>query len=789
MSQLYHILYVDDEPALLDITRIFLENGGVFSVDCAMSGSEALSRIAAGNYDAVVSDYQMPGMDGITLLKKVRETDKTLPFILFTGKGREEVVIEAINSGVDFYLQKGGEPKSQYAELSHKICTAIARHTYENALKESEEQYRNLVETTGTGYVIVDKDGRVTTANDEYLRLTGRSSFAEIEGRPVTDWTAPYDLERNAREIEHIFGTGQVRGLEIDYQRPDGTFQPVEINASVVQSGSGQIVLTLCRDIAERKRTERELEKKSEELNASYDQLTASHALLRQTIDELSRSEEALKSSEERVRQKLERLLSPTAESGNLDLEEIIDTQEIQSMMDEFYAITHIGIGIIDRRGKVLIGTGWQTICTHFHRSNPETCENCLESDIYLTEGVAPGTIRRYKCKNNMWDLVTPIIVGGNHVGNLFLGQFLYDDESPDIKLFRAQAVRYGFDEDAYLAALDLVPRWNRKTVDTVMAFYARFARMISTLSFSNIALARTVSERDRLLYSLQESERKYRNLYRFAQVGLFETSLKDGTVVACNEVYATLAGYLSVEDAIGKDIVHLYENPDDRKEVIRLLREQGSIDDHIVQFKNHLTGRPFWAQFSARINREKDEAEGTIVDITEQKRIESELERKNQELMESYEHLTVSEEELKSQFDALVDTERTLRINEERLLMAQDISHSGSWEYHVVTDIIWGSAEGLRLFGFPPIAGDFPLDEIEGCIPERERVHQALVDLIDAGREYNLEYAINPADGSPQRFIHSIARLEKDAQGRPHRVMGVLQDITEHKQIGRAHV
>jgi PAS domain S-box-containing protein len=386
-----------------------------------------------------------------------------------------------------------------------------------------------------------------------------------------------------------------------------------------------------------------------------------------------------------------------------------------------------------------------------------------------------------------MWDLVTPIFVGGNHMGNLFLGQFLYDDESPDRDLFRAQAIRYGFDEDAYLAALDQVPRWNRKTVDTVMAFYARFARMISTLGFRNITLARTVNERDRLLNSLQESERKYHNLYRFAQVGLFETSLKDGTVVACNEVYATLAGYLSVDDAIGKDIVHLYENPDDRKEVIRILREQGSIDDHIVQFKNHQTGRPFWAQFSARINREKDEAEGTIVDITDQKRIESELERKNRELMESYEHLTVSEEELKSQFDALVDTERSLRINEERLLMAQDISHSGCWEYHVMTNTIWGSAEGLRLFGFPPVAGDFPIRDIEGCIPERERVHQALVDLINTGREYNLEYSINPADGSPERVIHSIARLEKNAQGKPYRIMGVIQDITERKRAEEA--
>ena len=76
------------------------------------------------------------------------------------------------------------------------------RKRAEEALRESEEKYRNLVEITGTGYVILDKTGRVITANQEYVRLTGRSTLAEVERRPVTDWTASYDVERNVREIE-----------------------------------------------------------------------------------------------------------------------------------------------------------------------------------------------------------------------------------------------------------------------------------------------------------------------------------------------------------------------------------------------------------------------------------------------------------------------------------------------------------------------------------------------------------------------------------------------------------
>jgi len=156
-----------------------------------------------------------------------------------------------------------GKPAIQVA-----IRDITERKRAEIALQKSEEQYRSLVETTGTGYVIIDKAGRVITANQEYVRLTGRLTLAEIERRPVTDWTASYDIERNAREIEQCFSNGQVRGFEVDYQRPDGTIQPIEVNASIIQSKSGQIFLTLCRDITERKRAEVALRESEGKLNA-----------------------------------------------------------------------------------------------------------------------------------------------------------------------------------------------------------------------------------------------------------------------------------------------------------------------------------------------------------------------------------------------------------------------------------------------------------------------------------------------------------------------------------------
>src|SRR5512139_1506616 len=107
-SRMLTLLYIDNDPDLLELGRLFLEKMGDFSVTTALSGRLGLEELARDNFDAIVSDYQMPEMDGIELLKNVRKSFGNIPFIIFTGRGREEVVIEAINNGADFYIRRGG---------------------------------------------------------------------------------------------------------------------------------------------------------------------------------------------------------------------------------------------------------------------------------------------------------------------------------------------------------------------------------------------------------------------------------------------------------------------------------------------------------------------------------------------------------------------------------------------------------------------------------------------------------------------------------------------------------
>lgn len=221
--------------------------------------------------------------------------------------------------------------------------------------------------------------------------------------------------------------------------------------------------------------------------------------------------EEALRESEERVRLKLQGILSPEGDIGHLELADILDVPAVQALMDHFHEIVPIPMAIIDLKGEVLVGVGWQEMCTRFHRVHPESCKHCIESDTELTVGVAPGEFKLYRCKNNLWDMSTPMIVGGRHMGNLFSGQFFLDDEQVDRELFRAQARKYGFDEERYLAALDKVPRLARTYVDAGMGFFTSLAQMLSRLSYSNIKLARLVAERDALIDERRRAEEALR--------------------------------------------------------------------------------------------------------------------------------------------------------------------------------------------------------------------------------------------------------------------------------------
>jgi PAS domain S-box-containing protein len=180
------VILVDDETNLLEVSKHLLERDARISVETASSAVLALKMIELNDYDVVVSDYQMPGMDGIQLLKELRRAKNRIPFILFTGRGREEVVIEALNNGADFYLQKGGEIESQFAELANMIKQAHSKKEGELTLLISEERYRSLFQNSVDAVILSTIEGEIISANPSACLMFGMNE-EELKSTNIQD--------------------------------------------------------------------------------------------------------------------------------------------------------------------------------------------------------------------------------------------------------------------------------------------------------------------------------------------------------------------------------------------------------------------------------------------------------------------------------------------------------------------------------------------------------------------------------------------------------------------------
>jgi PAS domain S-box-containing protein len=188
---MYTVLYVDDEPSLLELGKVFLEQSGSITIETALSAAEGLLAIKKTAFDCIVSDYQMPEMDGLAFLKILRKENNRIPFILFTGRGREEVVIEAVNSGVDYYLQKGGDPRSQFVELEHKIKHSIERWRTDDELKESRQRMTDIIDHLPDATFAIDLEGKVIAWNRAMEEMTGVAK-EQIQGTGDHSYALPF---------------------------------------------------------------------------------------------------------------------------------------------------------------------------------------------------------------------------------------------------------------------------------------------------------------------------------------------------------------------------------------------------------------------------------------------------------------------------------------------------------------------------------------------------------------------------------------------------------------------
>lgn len=247
------VLCVDDEEGFADLMATFLERyEEQLSVTTATSGRDALSILNKqnGDVDCVVSDYDMPGMDGLELLEAVQSVHPRKPFILFTGRGSEEVASEAISAGVSDYMQKG-MGTDQYAVLAQRIRHAVERERASVKMDEVEQRIDAILEASSDA-VLVSVDGHIVYANQAAVELMRADYKDDLVERSVLDVIHPEDRRRLADAIEPVQeGKQRITRWPLNVQTLDDSPLSLEVTGRNITWEGEQGVLLVIHDITD----------------------------------------------------------------------------------------------------------------------------------------------------------------------------------------------------------------------------------------------------------------------------------------------------------------------------------------------------------------------------------------------------------------------------------------------------------------------------------------------------------------------------------------------------------
>ncbi|WP_459820714.1 PAS domain-containing response regulator [Halorubrum luteum] len=270
------ILHVDDDPAFVDLTTAYLDRiDGSIDVTSETSASAALEQLADERFDCVVSDYDMPEMNGLEFLERVRDRDVDVPFVLFTGKGSEEIASEAISAGATDYIQK--EPGSdQFTVLANRVRNAIDQHRSKRALAASQERLSRFIDQSPLGTIEYDDRFRIVRVNAAAESILGYDASELVGGTwmPIV----PDDEARTVAEVERqlLDNKGGFRSVN-ENVRADGERIRCSWHNQVVTDDAGDVITIFSQfeDITDREARKRELERTNAVLSTVFDSLSA----------------------------------------------------------------------------------------------------------------------------------------------------------------------------------------------------------------------------------------------------------------------------------------------------------------------------------------------------------------------------------------------------------------------------------------------------------------------------------------------------------------------------------
>ncbi len=258
---------MDDDPSTLEISKLILIDFGGFEICQAKSVDEASEKLKTGNFDVIISDYEMPLKNGLQFLQELREQKNDIPFILFTGKGREEVVVEALNLGADRYVSKNGKPETVYFELAQAINVTVEQKRSKSKIVFLKEFGERVIDSINDEIIVIDPiDYKIIDANKVALEQL-KSVKEELIGKTCYEAThhrlTPCASPHNACPMEEAINAGKPSVMV--HRHFDKNNKPIDVEVAVhpVKDKDGKIVqiIHISKDITKNKKIEEEKNK------------------------------------------------------------------------------------------------------------------------------------------------------------------------------------------------------------------------------------------------------------------------------------------------------------------------------------------------------------------------------------------------------------------------------------------------------------------------------------------------------------------------------------------------
>ncbi|AKL94012.1 PAS/PAC sensor hybrid histidine kinase [Clostridium aceticum] len=330
---------------------------------------------------------------------------------------------------------------------------------------------------------------------------------------------------------------------------------------------------------------------------------------------------------------------------------DFVDISKIQELTNLFYKATGILTGILDLEGNILTASGWNEICTKFHRTNSKARDKCIESDTYIHKVLVENkNYKIYQCQNGLIDAVAPVIVQEEHIANVFTGQLLLG--KPDLDFFIKQAREFGFDESEYVRALLEIPIIEEKRLKHIMAYLCCFAEILGEMGMKELKILESQAEihtanedlensQKILIATLEELRDQYDKLqekenfaresekrwkYAIEGTGLIVWDWNiNHNEVYFSKAYKSLLGF-EANEFIGDTKEYINRiHPEDRKDVLREMRKY--LDGDILFYHSGYRikdkeGNYKWIVSKGRVMERDQENKptrmvGTLTDVT----------------------------------------------------------------------------------------------------------------------------------------------------------------------------